>query len=353
MNDVRDKSKTGPMVAPGNLPTPKRELADLTDNMARYYAIALDPIHVGTGGYRLGRVDNSIVREPGTNLPKIPGTSISGVARAYTAIVKNKYRHSIGGQTYMCAGKGGGEGEKHCGQPGCPVCTTYGFSKGKTGSSFQGLAQFFDARILFFPVHSMIGPVWVTCPSVLAEHGINETEPAESTFRRFPYLDAAKKDIGISTRHSRLNLGWLLLTKQDDAGALHGKLTEVREEIRQRAVLISNGLFSRVVNDNLEVRTSVAIDPDTGAAEDQALYTYEAIPRATVLWFDVVFNKPEFFRITRGGGFDEQPIQHGKTDGAGWTWVQENVKEGLGLMKLLGVGGMNTRGMGRLEILNL
>ena len=27
-----------------------------------YYAIALDPIHVGAGGYRLGRVDNTLVR---------------------------------------------------------------------------------------------------------------------------------------------------------------------------------------------------------------------------------------------------------------------------------------------------
>ena len=34
-----------------------------------YYAIALDPIHVGTGRARLERVDVPIIREPGTNLP--------------------------------------------------------------------------------------------------------------------------------------------------------------------------------------------------------------------------------------------------------------------------------------------
>ncbi|PIV85091.1 MAG: type III-B CRISPR module RAMP protein Cmr4, partial [Nitrospirae bacterium CG17_big_fil_post_rev_8_21_14_2_50_50_9] len=28
-----------------------------------YYAMTLDPVHVGTGGYRLGRVDNTITRE--------------------------------------------------------------------------------------------------------------------------------------------------------------------------------------------------------------------------------------------------------------------------------------------------
>jgi len=27
-----------------------------------YFAMALDPIHIGTGGYRLGRVDNTIVK---------------------------------------------------------------------------------------------------------------------------------------------------------------------------------------------------------------------------------------------------------------------------------------------------
>ena len=48
--------------------------------------LALDPIHIGTGEFRLGRVDNTIVREPGSNLPKIPGSSIAGVARAYVAM---------------------------------------------------------------------------------------------------------------------------------------------------------------------------------------------------------------------------------------------------------------------------
>ena len=43
---------------------------------ARVAYLALDPVHIGSGGYRLGRVDLTIAREPGTNLPKIPGTRI-------------------------------------------------------------------------------------------------------------------------------------------------------------------------------------------------------------------------------------------------------------------------------------
>jgi len=45
-----------------------------------------------------------------------------------------------------------------------------------------------------------------------------------------------------------------------------------------------------LINSALEVRTSVAINPETGAAEPRALFTYEAIPRATFLVFDVIIN---------------------------------------------------------------
>lgn len=67
--------------------------------LQRYVLMTLDPVHIGTGGYRLGRVDNSIVREPGTNLPKVPGTSLSGAIRQYAA-----YRY----ENPPCAGQGGG-----------------------------------------------------------------------------------------------------------------------------------------------------------------------------------------------------------------------------------------------------
>lgn len=56
----------------------------------RYLARSLDPVHIGSGGYRLGRVDMSIVREPGTGIPKIPGTSLAGAIRAYAESAKEE-----------------------------------------------------------------------------------------------------------------------------------------------------------------------------------------------------------------------------------------------------------------------
>lgn len=305
-----------------------------------YYAISLDPIHVGAGGARLGRVDLPIIREPGTNLPKIPGTSISGPARAYTAMVTNKYRwKDDNNKEYSCAGRGGDGGEKHCGSvnPACPVCIPYGFSKG-TGNSMQGLSQFFDAHILFFPVASMAGPVWITSP--IALEGIGLQQQFEAPTDGFHPLGEQIQN------KERLNFGWLMLNKGTGKGNLNINLN-LPKEITQRAVLVSDNHFNMIVNSNLEVRTSISIDPSTGTAEEGALFTYEALPRGTVFKFEVVYNSGETF-IIGGKGL--------KTEGngeVGISWVKTQVEKGFKIFETLGIGGMNTRGMGRIKVLNL
>ena len=294
-----------------------------------YFALALDPIHVGTGGYRLGRVDMTIVRESGTNLPKIPGTSIAGACRTYATM-----QHL--GRWPHCAGQGQAKGtyQGHCGQPDCPICVTFGFSKGE-GGSFQGLAQLSDARLVFFPVHSLAGPVWVTCPAALRDLGVKESEPADGQVR---VADGVKQG-------GRLNLGWLMLEVAGNGLSLNAdKFPGVPQEILNRAVLVSHKMFGHIVNDNLEVRTSVSIDPQTGAAAERALYTYEALPRTSVLFFEVVISDPQVYEIN-----GRKPLSNsGSRD-----TVKNTVEIGLGLFEYLGVGGMCTRGMGRLRVLGL
>jgi len=285
----------------------------------RYFALALDPIHIGTGGMRLGRVDMSIVREPGTNLPKIPGTSLSGAARTYAAMKE-------AGKFPGCAGQGG-----HCGDPHCPICVTFGFG-GTQNGSFQGLAQFFDARLLFFPVHSLAGPVWVTCPEALKDLEITINGPVDEQV----HVASGVKQSG------RLNLGWLMLEVASNNFA--PQVTHVPQEILNRSVLVSNKMFGHIVNDNLEVRTSVSIDPQTGASAEGALFTYEALPRASVLYFEVVVSDSKFYKIG-----NQTPLQ----DNGGKQKVIQTIQKGLALFETLGVGGMNTRGMGRLRVLNL
>lgn len=308
-----------------------------------YYAIALDPIHIGSGGSRLGRVDLPIIKEPGTNLPKIPGTSLSGPARAYTALKMNKYKWKDGNEEYSCAGRGEEKDETQRGHccivnPACEVCVPYGFSKG-SGNSLQGLAQFFDAHIFFFPVASMAGPVWVASPMALEGLGLQH---------EFQTQNDGFHPLGEELQNKeRLNFGWLMLNKSNVQGNENILPTDIPDNIKQRAVLVSDSLFSSIVNSNLEVRTSVSIDPATGAAEEHALFTYEALPRGTVFKFDIVYNSGETFRI---GGKDLKTEGNGDI---GVAWVKTQVEKGLKLFETLGVGGMNTRGMGRIRVLNL
>jgi len=277
----------------------------------RYLIMTLDPLHVGTGGNRLGRVDNSIVREPGTRLPKIPGTTLHGAIRQYAAV---RYGD------LSTAGGGKNQSDNH------PVNYTFGSIKEAGGDGGQsGRVSISDAQLLLFPVYSLAGPVWVTCPGILAEFSITAS--------------VADNKIRGSAGKDHLNLGWLMLEKEEGTFDLP---EQVPAAVKERAVLVSDKLFSQIVNSNLEVRTSVSIDPETGAAADKALFTYEAIPRATILWLDVV--EDDFKKAF--------PKDHKKAKSLGHKRPLDVVTAGLKLAEMLGIGGMGTRGFGRVRLLN-
>lgn len=291
----------------------------------RVFGLAVDPIHVGTGGARLGRVDNTIVRDPVTRVPKIPGSSLAGVYRTYVAMqTSGKYPSCAGQGQPNAPGQGG-----HCGKHDCPVCICFGFARGNTGG-FAGLAAFSDAHVVLFPVPTRKGPKWVASPSSLGLDG--------------PSGVADDIAYQIGDEGDPLNLGWLLLSSQQFPTAVKAQvdsLTAVPQHVRDNVTVVSDKLFGHVVNSNLEVRTSVSIDPATGAAEDKALFTYEAIPRGTVLAWDVTCRNPKHFKV-------QSESVSAVTSMAG---VFTEVSRAHELLAQLGVGGMGTRGMGRLRVL--
>lgn len=304
-----------------------------TTEKHRYVMMTVDPVHVGTGGTRLGRVDLSIVREPGTNLPKIPGTSLNGALRHYAAVRYGKRR---------CAGQGQSSPNDpgHCGEDACPICYTFGYAKGEGASTaHSGVVSISDARLLLFPVYSMVGPVWVTCPSALTDFAIPD-QTVQNDQAKWAGL----------TQQPYLSLGWLMVEKDgDDWQIPEGLTTIVADPVKARIVLLSDKLFSQVVNANLEVRTSVSINPDTGAAEDKALFTYEAIPRAAYLWLDLIVDdyRAGFPKVSKA--WDCSRDDAGADLGTPWNGPADVIAAGLQWMEHLGVGGMGTRGFGRLR----
>ncbi|NIA09295.1 MAG: type III-B CRISPR module RAMP protein Cmr4 [Nitrospiraceae bacterium] len=312
-----------------------------------YSGMALDPIHVGTGGTRLGRVDNAIVRDPVTKIPKIPGSSLAGVMRAYVAMhYENSRNTQERSKPYYpdCAGQGGGD-SGHCVQVDCPVCTVFGFAKDRDSEGgFAGLAGFSDMHVLLFPVASQLGPQWITSPIALRQTGITEF----SELGDLPEQEVVYTKADGGAVQSWLNLGWLFLPVKTDWQQLNNIIIQKINEfgipnyIVSHLGVVSDKLFTHIVNSNLEVRTSVSIDPTTGSAREGALFTYEALPRGTVLVWEITCRNPKHFKIN---GQQVTAVESPEE-------VKDVVAEAYPHLEHLGIGGMGSRGMGRLRVLN-
>jgi len=350
----------------------------------KLFSLATDPVYIGTGGFTIGRVDNTIVRDPATKLPKIPGSSLAGTWRYYvtlellTAIkearkqhlneiidflkseeaiseeqkvslennkeniltgsfnhmknsiykilklnfdkekerkdiheslkkyfndkfdIKNSLSNNLYNWKYQkynnfsqitCAGqdnvpqenienspfasnKDGDTG--HCGH--CIVCKGFGFSK--KDLSWQGMIYFSDLQILFFPVFTRLGTKWVTTKEILRNAGlynINHQVVDQQFCIETEKLEDGKEE-------GYINLGWIYLPyKVENISIDLNKLKFDNFELKSTDIVIApERLFSQIVNSNLEVRTSVSINPITGAAKEGALFTSEAIPRGTI-----------------------------------------------------------------------
>jgi CRISPR-associated protein Cmr4 len=274
----------------------------------KYFGKTLDPVHIGAGGYRLGLVDNTIVREPATDVPKIPGTSLAGVIKAFAEIVKTE----------------DDKNEKK-------------FNKIKIEETFgnenkQGMVRVYDGQIVFSPVSSSEGVVWITTKELL-EYWLSEIKDTNGETIKIPQeiKDEAYAIKGISC--NSINLSWLLVEVlnvevKNNENVKTVVLPAELNNFLTRIVVVSDKLFSHLVNDNLEVRTSVRIDPKTGTAADTALFTYEAIPRGTIIAFEAI-------------------VDSGKDNNN--NNIDQLIEATFPYIKLLGLGGMGTRGFGRVE----
>lgn len=360
----------------------------MSENLAsevKIFSIAQDPIYIGTGGYTIGRVDNTIVRDPTTKIPKIPGSSLAGTWRYYVTLalqekikdkkpkletLKNqqdresfeeklskiewkdgdtdlKKWHKFNGNkisSYNCAGQDElpntnfkdflktEENEKYSGHCGhCIVCRGFGFSK--RNLSWQGMLFFSDLKILFFPIYTRLGVRWITSPEIYYDAcGESLKKPQEGE---------------ILTHYGTegyLNLGWLNFKvkkntnniKIQQGEELKGYLSE------ENIVVVSDNIVSQLINANLEVRTSVSINPLTGAAKEGALFTYEAIPRGTIFYGSIrIFDKSAFENFKNGIG--ELPDLED---------LKCSLDESKHFYETLGIGGLTTRGFGRMKILS-
>ena len=336
------------------------------------FAIATDPVYIGTGGYTIGRVDNTIVRDPITKIPKIPGSSLAGTWRYYVALelqshFKDEYKTNLKereeqkndisklfdnpkdwmknfkGNRFArikCAGQDETPNEidseqntGHCGH--CIVCKAFGYAK--KDKSWQGMLFFSDLNILFFPVYTRLGTKWITSERILKEAGlIDNSENKEGEGKEEKEIVFAQGKIEKGKEAGFINLGWLNLPYEVKSFSITFPQVDIFELKPEDIIIVPDSLISQIINSNLEVRTSVSINPITGAAKEGALFTSEAIPRGTYFYGKI--------RL-----FDRPQIEDNTLPSIDNIW--QALEDSRQYYETLGIGGMTTRGFGRMNVL--
>jgi len=242
------------------------------------------PLHAGTGR-GLGGVDLPIQRERVTNYPIIQGSSLKGRLRA--AIRERKKWEDDSPELTAIFGKAEGE-----------------------GPSYAGAVSVGDARLLLFPVRSLIGVfAWVTSRDVLSRF-IRDTqlvgldpgwqlpsEPDENecwtapdpaveadrkvTLEEFTYI--IKTDT-----EARKNLEAIGKWLAGNALPQTDEYTYWRENLPKHLVILRREDFRDFALYGTEVTTHIKLVPDTKTVQTGALWTVESLPTDTLLYAPLV-----------------------------------------------------------------
>jgi CRISPR-associated protein Cmr4 len=310
----------------------------------------LDPLHIGVGQDIMGEVDLPVDRESETGVPRIPGTALKGGFRAHAA-----WKLKMDGKKDKpCPGDQPEDGKTaaertradYCKIESCPICQTFGFPslniQEKQIAGHEGRVYFRDARLAFFPALTDKGTLWFSTPGRAAAW--LELENAA--------LIMADGDLALSVNQKEpirdLRVGWIAVSGIEQ-NSTEAQVQQVVEALRNstlqfptedywqhivnKTVLLDEKHFYRLVETCLERRTCNRVDQDTGTVAQGALFSYEALPRASLLCSRIFAEKS--LPGTIKGGY-KSPLD-----------VCELAKEGFARM---GIGGMQTRGLGSLLI---
>jgi len=227
---------------------------------------SLTPIHPGSGN-SLAYVDLPIQRERHTSFPMIAGSSLKGVIRDLARRTWNdeKVKEVFGSE----------ETGKQASQVG-----------------------FTDAKILFYPVRSVRGIfALVTCPYVL-QRFVNEVKSIVNQEIDLSQISLADNEAICSSEsvlfidpNQKTQIGleeFLFQAKQqNDLNNLFQKLGLSDEQ--ERIAIISDSVFTDLVNYAVDVRTRISIDQSTGVVKNGALFVVEMVPSEAIFYAFVLW----------------------------------------------------------------
>ncbi|MCX7939736.1 MAG: type III-B CRISPR module RAMP protein Cmr4 [Thermoflexales bacterium] len=235
------------------------------------------PLHAGTGR-GLGAVDLPIQRERTTQYPMIQASSLKGKLRA--EIRERNGWSDTSEEIIALFGKAG-----------------------ESGESFAGAVAPGDARILLFPVRSLVGvTAWTTSCHVL-QRLVRDCAAANVQPPPLPSKaptgekalvvgnalsvnnQVVLEDFSFAADASQSSALTQLATWIAERALLEGEDYNFwRDQIKQKLVVLHEDAFRDFVLYATEIQTHVRLDPAKKTVQTGALWTTEALPSDTLLY---------------------------------------------------------------------
>ena len=238
-----------------------------------FHLHALSALHCGTG-QSAGIVDLPIARARATKLPIVPGSSLRGVLRQQVTDRDRDAARTLFGPERI-------QGDQ---------------------DAFAGALAIGDAYLLLLPVRCLAGIVsYVTAPFILRRYardlrraGISTPElppepaagealvPADSVNRVDGTL--VLEDLDLTAREGAppqihewaVHIAQAVHPGSDDA--------ETRNDLACRFALLPDEIMGFLAETATEIRSRIALDPETGTVHKGALWYEENLPAESVLW---------------------------------------------------------------------
>lgn len=320
--------------------------------------LCLTPAHVGEGGMQIGHVDNLLLRDMASQEPYVPGTTMLGNYSQFVYLWARCHCPTFVERKNGNVKNYGTEKNKR-------EMTAYQLLFGldrvqdniPESQIHEKAVRFDSAKILWIPCMTLKGPKLVASrdrfTQVLGNIGLPvfpEDELLTAKQNLFNDKDLKRqandlwwlnlKNLKITSNPSFWTDELANKIEQGLPSYLQGK------KINENLVFVAESIFPYLISKCLEIRTSVSIDRVTRAGKDGALFTYELMPRGTLLYFDITVTPTVASQYVI-----PTVTQVLKENGSQGVWeILDKVRP---YFEMVGLGGMTSRGFGKCKILDL
>jgi len=237
--------------------------------------LAQTAIHAGTG-QNTGIIDLPIQREGHNGWPCIFGSAVKGA-------IRTRAEDSLPSTQSA-------ESDKKTINPS--VALVFGSESNET-DSHAGAVAFSDARLLLFPVRSLTSQFkWVTCPAALKRYQKDAARLGQTIDLGIPSNPLSDQVALISGEANKALFleEYRFKTKKEDLSKMISHLAALMQDedavtlLTTQLTLISDDMFSYIVQHTTPVNAHIAIDSETKIVKNGALWYEETLPPESLLY---------------------------------------------------------------------